>query len=103
MTLWMISKRTTSACNIPLELEKIIEDNLSSVEEAMADLKQAWKESLAAEEKFKSILRAEVFIMAYETAITLKKAIDNIKKRHYVLPSIQREFVWDTGTDRDII
>ena len=35
--------------------------------------------------------------MAYETAITLKKAIDNIKKRHYVLPSIQREFVWDTG------
>lgn len=33
--------------------------------------------------------------MAYETPITLKKAIDNIKKRHYVLPSIQREFVWD--------
>lgn len=35
--------------------------------------------------------------MAYETPITIKKAIDNIKKRHYVLPSIQREFVWDTG------
>lgn len=34
--------------------------------------------------------------MAYETPITIKKAIDNIKKRHYVLPSIQREFVWDT-------
>lgn len=33
--------------------------------------------------------------MAYETPITIKKAIDNIKKRHYVLPSIQREFVWD--------
>ncbi len=34
--------------------------------------------------------------MAYETPITIKKAIDNIKKRHYVLPSIQREFVWGT-------
>lgn len=34
--------------------------------------------------------------MAYETPITIKKAIVNIKKRHYVLPSIQREFVWDT-------
>ncbi len=34
--------------------------------------------------------------MAYETPITIKKAIENIKKRHYVLPSIQREFVWGT-------
>lgn len=34
--------------------------------------------------------------MAYETPITIKKAIDNIIKRHYVLPSIQREFIWDT-------
>jgi uncharacterized protein with ParB-like and HNH nuclease domain len=34
--------------------------------------------------------------MAYETPITIKKAIENIKKRYYVLPSIQREFVWDT-------
>ena len=34
--------------------------------------------------------------MAYETPITVKKAIDNIRKRQYVLPSIQREFVWDT-------
>ncbi|MFC1602593.1 DUF262 domain-containing protein [Pseudomonadota bacterium] len=34
--------------------------------------------------------------MAYETPITIKKAIDNIRKRQYVLPSIQREFVWDT-------
>jgi len=40
--------------NIPLYVEKVIEDNLPSVEEAMADLKQA---SLAAEEKFKSVLR----------------------------------------------
>jgi len=34
--------------------------------------------------------------MAYETPITVKKAIDNIRKKYYVLPSIQREFVWDT-------
>lgn len=34
--------------------------------------------------------------MAYETPITIKKTIDNIQKKQYVLPSIQREFVWDT-------
>ena len=34
--------------------------------------------------------------MAYQTPITIKEAIDNIKKLHYVLPSIQREFVWET-------
>jgi uncharacterized protein with ParB-like and HNH nuclease domain len=34
--------------------------------------------------------------MAYQTAITIKSAIDSIKKKHYVLPSIQREFVWST-------
>ncbi len=43
--------------NIPLYVEKIIEDNLPSVEEAMADLKQAWQQSLEAEEKFKTILK----------------------------------------------
>lgn len=43
--------------NIPLYVEKIIEDNLPSVEEAMADLKQAWQESLDAEEKFKQVLK----------------------------------------------
>lgn len=32
--------------------------------------------------------------MAYQTPITIKDAIENIRKRHYVLPSIQREFVW---------
>jgi type I restriction enzyme M protein len=42
--------------NIPLYVEKIIEDNLPSVEEALADLKMAWEESLQAEEKFKMIL-----------------------------------------------
>ncbi|MBY6185690.1 DUF262 domain-containing protein [Marinobacter hydrocarbonoclasticus] len=34
--------------------------------------------------------------MAYQTPITIREAIENVQKRHYVLPSIQREFVWDT-------
>ncbi|ABV36875.1 DUF262 [Shewanella sediminis HAW-EB3] len=34
--------------------------------------------------------------MAYQTPITIRSAIENIKKRRYLLPSIQREFVWDT-------
>ncbi len=42
--------------NIPLYVEKIIEDNLPGVEEAMSDLKKAWEESLKAEERFKDIL-----------------------------------------------
>jgi type I restriction enzyme M protein len=43
--------------NIPLYVEKVIEDNLPSVEVALADLRKAWNESLIAEEKFKSILK----------------------------------------------
>ncbi|MEQ9220234.1 MAG: class I SAM-dependent DNA methyltransferase [Cyclobacteriaceae bacterium] len=42
--------------NIPLYVEKIIEDDLPTVEEALADLKQAWKESQEAETRFKSVL-----------------------------------------------
>lgn len=42
--------------NIPLYVEKIIEDNLPSVEEALSDLKLAWEESQKAELKFKEIL-----------------------------------------------
>jgi type I restriction enzyme M protein len=42
--------------NIPLYVEKIIEDNLLSVEEAMADLKSAWQASLEAEKEFKKVL-----------------------------------------------
>lgn len=34
--------------------------------------------------------------MAYQTPITIKKAIENIKSKKFVLPSIQREFVWNT-------
>jgi len=43
--------------NIPLYVEKIIEDNLPSVEETLADLRTAWEASLQAEEKFKAILK----------------------------------------------
>jgi len=43
--------------NIPLYVEKIIEDNLPNVEEALADLKETWKASQEAEEKFKIILK----------------------------------------------
>lgn len=43
--------------NIPLYVEKIIEDNLPPVDVALADLKKAWDDSLKAEEKFKKILK----------------------------------------------
>jgi len=43
--------------NIPLYVEKTIEDNLPSVEEAMTELKMAWADSLKAEKKFKKILQ----------------------------------------------
>ncbi|WP_299152277.1 class I SAM-dependent DNA methyltransferase [uncultured Christiangramia sp.] len=43
--------------NIPLYVEKIIEDNLPTVDEALVDLKEAWDKSLVAEEKFKNILK----------------------------------------------
>lgn len=34
--------------------------------------------------------------MAFQTPITIKKALTNIHHREYVIPAIQREFVWDT-------
>ena len=43
--------------NIPLYVEKIIEDNLPSVEEALSELKGAWSDSLKAEQNFKIILK----------------------------------------------
>jgi type I restriction enzyme M protein len=42
--------------NIPLYVEKLIEDDLPTVEEAIVDLKEAWDESLAAEARFKTVL-----------------------------------------------
>ena len=43
--------------NIPLYVEKIIEDNLPSIEQAMSDLKDAWKKAQLAEQTFKDKLR----------------------------------------------
>lgn len=34
--------------------------------------------------------------MAFETPITIKEAVENIHARKYLLPAIQREFVWST-------
>ena len=34
--------------------------------------------------------------MSFQMPITIKEAIDNIHKKKYLLPAIQREFVWDT-------
>ena len=34
--------------------------------------------------------------MAYETPLTIAEVIQDISKNKYVLPSIQREYVWDT-------
>ncbi len=35
--------------------------------------------------------------MAYETPLTIAEVIKNISNNRYVLPSIQREFVWSTS------
>lgn len=40
-----------------LDVEKVIENNLPSVEEALADLKKVWNESMEVEEKLKKILK----------------------------------------------
>ena len=34
--------------------------------------------------------------MAYEKPITIKEAIVAIQNQEYILPAIQREFVWNT-------
>ncbi|MCP1190835.1 DUF262 domain-containing protein [Priestia flexa] len=35
--------------------------------------------------------------MAFQTPLTIKKVIENIHKKKYLLPAIQREFVWGTN------
>ncbi|HMO81523.1 MAG TPA: DUF262 domain-containing protein [Pyrinomonadaceae bacterium] len=35
--------------------------------------------------------------MAFQTPITIKEAVDNIRRRKYLLPSIQRKLVWNSG------
>ncbi len=34
--------------------------------------------------------------MAFQTPIPVAKVLDKIDRREYVLPALQREFVWDT-------
>lgn len=34
--------------------------------------------------------------MAFQTALTIREVIENIHRKKYILPAIQREFVWDT-------
>ena len=43
--------------NIPLYVEKIIEDDLPTVKEALADLKVAWRDCQLAEKHLKEKLR----------------------------------------------
>ncbi|OVE82255.1 hypothetical protein BVY04_01505 [bacterium M21] len=52
-----LHKKNDHSLNIPLYVEKILEDNLPTVEEAMAELKSAWENSLKAEDDFKKILK----------------------------------------------
>lgn len=39
-------------------------------------------------------MKAKVSNMAFQTPLTIKEVIDKIHKHEYLLPSIQREFVW---------
>jgi type I restriction enzyme M protein len=50
-------KANEYSLNISLYVEKIIEDNLPSAEEALSNLKKAWNESLIAEKKFKDLMK----------------------------------------------
>lgn len=35
--------------------------------------------------------------MAYQTALTIAEVINDIHRKKYLLPAIQREFVWNTN------
>lgn len=41
-------------------------------------------------------MKGSFFIMAYETPLTIAEVMQDILNNKYVLPSIQREYVWDT-------
>jgi uncharacterized protein with ParB-like and HNH nuclease domain len=58
----------------------------------MADSKKAWKKILEAEENITG-----VYLMSYEAPITIAKTLKKIRKGSYLLPSIQREFVWTSN------
>lgn len=34
--------------------------------------------------------------MSFQTPLTIKEVIENIHRKKYILPAIQREFVWNT-------
>lgn len=46
--------------NIPLYVEKLVEDDLPTIDEALNGLKKAWVESINAEERFKHILSKHI-------------------------------------------
>ena len=50
-------KENEYSLNIPLYVEKLIEDNLPSKEDALSELKSVWNESLEADRKFKDLLK----------------------------------------------
>ena len=50
-------KENEYSLNIPLYVEKIMEDNLPSMEDALSDLKSVWNESLDTDRKFKNLLK----------------------------------------------
>ena len=35
--------------------------------------------------------------MSFQAPITIRKALENIDNKRYLLPAIQREFVWDAS------
>jgi len=35
-----------------------------------------------------------MFYMAFQTPMTIKEAVENVHRKKYLLPSIQRELVW---------
>ena len=41
--------------------------------------------------------------MAYQTALTIAEVINDIHRKKYLLPAIQREFVWKTDQIENII
>lgn len=41
--------------------------------------------------------------MPFGLPITIKEAIEHIHKKEYLLPAIQREFVWSSRANRKIV
>ncbi len=41
--------------------------------------------------------------MAFQTPVTVAQVLEGIHDRRYLLPAIQREFVWDTDQIRMLV